>query len=160
MRRARQTRSHQSDTTLHARTANLVKARHRWRFSLSWWAMVGGTAGVVSVPAATAMAADRRLARVAGHLPPGDRTQSQPPSSPSRSTRAAAIRSEADPPFRRFDFLGGEAAPPSGQRWARSIPPTFWEGMSYTDRVRSLEVEGCVGLDTAECVLRVHSATV
>ena len=60
----------------------------------------------------------------------------------------APTSSSSSPPpatFRSYDFAAGEQAPPSGELFARTIPPEAWEGMSHTDRVRSLEVEGfCV----------------
>ena len=60
----------------------------------------------------------------------------------------APTSSSSSPPpatFRSYDFAAGEQAPPSGELFARTIPPEAWVGMSHTDRVRSLEVEGfCV----------------
>ena len=50
------------------------------------------------------------------------------------------------PAWRRYDFDGGEEAPPSGTVWGRSIPASSWEGLSFADRVRHLEVEGFVVL--------------
>eukprot|EP01045_Picozoa_sp_COSAG04_P038609 COSAG04_NODE_10428_length_778_cov_1.279823_1_plen_188_part_01 len=67
----------------------------------------------------------RMLRRVAAHVAP-----------------AAAEQ----PSWRRYDFGGGEEAPPSGTVWGRSIPASSWEGLSFADRVRHLEVEGFVVL--------------
>ena len=50
------------------------------------------------------------------------------------------------PSWRRYDFDGGDEAPPSGTVWGRSIPASIWEGLSFADRVRHLEVEGFVVL--------------
>ena len=84
-------------------------------------------------PTATAM----MLRRVATHIVVA------PLPAPSSASSATSIPPPAT--FRSYDFAGGEQAPLSGQLFARAIPPEAWEGMSHTDRVRSLEVEGfCV----------------
>eukprot|EP01047_Picozoa_sp_COSAG01_P082003 COSAG01_NODE_16579_length_1224_cov_1.273778_1_plen_339_part_00 len=58
---------------------------------------------------------------------------------------APSAAGAAAQPFRRYDFDGGEEAPPSGRVWARSVPSDDWLALSHEERVRSLEVEGyCV----------------